>query len=150
MSQRGQPGRPSTSVSHLDTREQHAAGLLRVCTQPADEDDSKRTRRGADALFFQGIEKRGEVTDRDLRVFVFRHAYGRGAQSPDARVVLGDRLLQRGRIGQEVVVLDRRKLRMRGGVAGWAAAAREDDPWGQGTTAEIGDVADAVVGEKSA
>src|ERR1700730_1163450 len=78
MSQRGQPGGPSTSVSHLDTREQHAAGLLRVCTLPADEDDSKRTRRGADALFFQGIEKRGEVTDRDLRVFVFRHAYGRG------------------------------------------------------------------------
>jgi hypothetical protein len=147
MSQRD---RPSTLAPHLDTREQHAAGLLRVRTLPADEDNSKRTRRAADALFLHGIEKRAEVTDRDLRVFIFRHAHRRGAQSPDARVVLRDRLLQRGRIGQEVLVLDRRKLRMRGGVAGWAAATREDDPWGQGTTAEIGDVTDAVVGEKSA
>jgi hypothetical protein len=64
--------------------------------------------------------------------------------------VLSDRLLQRGRIGQEVLVLDRGKLRVRWGVAGWAAATRENDPWGQGTTAEVGDVADAVVGEKSA
>jgi hypothetical protein len=76
MSQKSRGRLVVTVASYLDTREQHAAGLLRVCTLPADEDDSKRTRRGTDALFFHGIEERAKVTDGDLCVFLFGHAYG--------------------------------------------------------------------------
>jgi hypothetical protein len=100
-------------ASHLYTLEQRCAGLRRVCTEPANEDNSKWTRRGADALFFEGIEECAEVTDSDLRVFVFGHAYGRDTQGPYARVVLGNRFLERRRIGHKVLMLDRGKLGMR-------------------------------------
>lgn len=102
-------------ISHLDTTEQYAASLRRVCTASANEDDSKWIARSADTLFSQDIEECTKVTDSDLRIFIFRHACGRDAQSPDTRIVLCNRLLECRRIGQEVLVLDRGKLGMRGG-----------------------------------
>jgi hypothetical protein len=47
-------------------------------------------------------------------------------------------------------VLNRGELRVRGGGIVGGCTAGEDNPWGEWTTAEVGDVADAVVGEKNA
>ena len=61
-----------------------------------------------------------------------------------------DRFLERRRIGQEVVILDCGKLGVRrGGVIGRGTTG-EDDPWREGTTAEVSDVANTIVDEKGA
>jgi len=101
--------------SHLDTLEQRAARFRRVCPIPANEDDAKWTRRGTDALCFKDIEERVEISDSDLRILSFGHAYGQGTQGPDTRVMFRDRFLKRRWIGQEVVMLDCGKLGVRGG-----------------------------------
>jgi len=137
-------------LSHLDTLVQHAAHLRRICPIPANEDDAKWTRRGTDALCFEDIEERIEISDSDLRIFSFGHAYGRGTQGPDTRVMFRDRFLERRRISQEILELDCGKLGVRGGgVLSWGTTG-EDNPWREGATAEVSDVADTIVDEKSA
>jgi hypothetical protein len=64
--------------------------------------------------------------------------------------VFRDRFLERRRISQEIFELDRGKLGVRrGSVLGWGTTG-EDDPWWEGATTEISDVADTIVDEKSA
>ena len=74
--------------SHLDMSKQHAALLCRVCTFPADKDDSKWTPPRACALLFQDIDERIKVPDGDLNTFSFGHACGQDTQCPDACVML--------------------------------------------------------------
>ena len=64
--------------------------------------------------------------------------------------MLRNRLLERRREIQEVPVLNRGKLgvRWRGVVRG--GTTREDNPRRQRSTPEVGDMADAAVGEKNA
>jgi len=136
--------------SHLDTAEQYAALLCRVCALPANEDNAKWTRGGTDALCFKDIEERVKISDSDLHVFSFGHAYGRGTQRPDTCIMFCDRFLERRRIGQEVVKLDCGKLWVRRrGVIGRGTTG-ENDPWREGATAEVSDVANTIVDEKGA
>ena len=61
-----------------------------------------------------------------------------------------DPFLERRRIGQEVLMLGCGKLGVcRGGIIGCGTAG-EDDPWREGPTAEVGDVANTIVDEKNA
>lgn len=61
-----------------------------------------------------------------------------------------DRFLERRRISREILELDRGKFGVRGGsVLSWGTTG-EDDPWWEGATAEISDVADTIVDEESA
>jgi hypothetical protein len=76
--------------SHLDSLEQRAVCFRRVCTVCADKDNPKWTAHGPDCLLSQDIEERIQVTNGDLRIFIFGDAHGRGTQSPDARVMLRD------------------------------------------------------------
>ena len=136
--------------SHLDTSEQNAALLRRVRTFSTDKDDSKWTPLSACGLLFQDIEERIEVPDGDLGIFSFGHACGRDTQSPDACVVLCYRLLNRGRIGQKVVVLDGGELWVRRGfTAVCRGTAGKNDPRRERATSQIGHLANAIVSEKA-
>lgn len=116
----------------------------------ANEHNSKWTLRSAGACLLEGIEQSVQVTDGDLRIFIFGHACGRDAQSPNACVVLRNRLLERRRVSQEVLVLNRGKLRVRGRGIVRRGTTREDNPGRERTTPEVGDVADVAVSEKNA
>jgi len=99
--------------------EQYAARLCRVCRVPTNEDDTKWTRHGTDTLCFKDIEERVEISDNDLRIFSFGHAYERGTQGPDTRIKFRDGFLECRWIGQKVVMLDRGMFGVhRGGVIG--------------------------------
>jgi len=64
--------------------------------------------------------------------------------------MLRNRFLERRWIGQEVVTLDCGKLGVhRGGVIGQGTTG-EVNPWREGATAEVSDVANTIVDEKDA
>jgi len=72
----GVPTGWSAQFSHLDTAEQYAARLCRVYPISANEDNTKWTCCGTNAICFKDIEECTEVSDSDIRIFSFRHAYG--------------------------------------------------------------------------
>jgi hypothetical protein len=63
--------------------------------------------------------------------------------------MLCDCLLDRRRIGQKILVLDGEELWVRGGCAICRSTAGKNDPRWERATSQIGDLANAIVGEKT-